>query len=311
MKFLKAFFLIFNLLIFNNAFGAIDGVLCQKIIEETSTHTHCLNLLKTYPQPVHVYIPKTLNRQASVNINIHFHGHNLNGFSHFDKKFGDYGEYLSQSKSNSIVIIPESKGNCATYDEFFKSPKNGEIFFQEITSSVGDLNNKTYSFTGHSGAYRVLNTLLGYADLEKKLGSSLLGVGLMDATYGSTSNVENFALEKLKKGERFLFYDSYVVGKKATAQNLSLALKDRISKLNLSPAKAMIEANQACLEWINQNILEQKTEALMKPALKILIEKRFKFMELKSDEYPKELSVLDLHFLVLKKYGIEDFLKNL
>jgi hypothetical protein len=101
---------------------------CLKLINENEDYTHCLSKVPTYPEPVHIYIPKKLDRTKPINLNIHFHGHNLAGYNHFDKKYGDYGDFLSKGNSNSVLVIPESKGNCATYDNFFKSNEDSFNF---------------------------------------------------------------------------------------------------------------------------------------------------------------------------------------
>ena len=75
----------------------------------------------------------------------------------------------------------------------------------------------TLSFSDHSGAFRVLNTIWRNPKLEEFASVPIKGVALFDATYGSTLNIENFALKKLNEGKTFLFFDSFISGPKATA----------------------------------------------------------------------------------------------
>lgn len=284
---------------------------CQIVVEENDNYTHCLNTLAQYPEPVHIFIPKKLDKSKPIGMNIHFHGHNLQGYSHFDKKYADYGEFLSKAKTNSILVIPESRGNCETYDKFFKSPKDSFDFINNSKTLFTPLKMNSLTFSGHSGAYRVLNSIFGHHGLEENINIPVNGVALIDATYGSVSNIEEFAIKKLKKGKSFLFFDTYVSGKKATAEKLSLLLKDKIKKMSLAPDALIIEANQDCINMINQNQIDVKIAELSSPAFKLLIESRFKFVPLPSSSYPEKTPVLDLHFGILKTHGLTEYFEEL
>ncbi len=284
---------------------------CLKVISENEDYTHCLSKVSTYPEPVHVYIPKKLDRKKPINLNIHFHGHNLAGYDHFDKKHGDYGDFLSKGNSNSVLVIPESKGNCATYDKFFKASEDSFEFIKSSKNLFAPLEVKSLTLSGHSGAYRVLNTLLGHPKLEENIKIPVKGVALFDATYGQTINIEDFALKKLREGSPFLFFDSYVSGKKATAEALSLSLKQKIEKMSLIPDNNIIQANQDCLKNIAISNIDSKLNSLSFPALKYLIDSRFKFAPLPSNAFPENSTVLDLHFGILKAHGLTEFFEDL
>ena len=284
---------------------------CQKVVEENKDYTHCLSKVSNYPEPVHIFIPKKLDKTKPISMNIHFHGHNLAGYDHFDKKYADYGDFLSKSKINSILVIPESKGNCSTYDKFFQSADNSYDFINASKKLFTPLAITSLSLSGHSGAYRVLNTIMGHRNLEENIKIPVSGVGLFDATYGSTNSIEEFAIKKLKTGKAFLFFDSYVSGKKATAETLSLALKQKIDKLSLVPDNNIIEANQDCIFKINKNHMDSKIGELSSPAFKYLIDSRFKFVPLASSSFSDSTPVFDLHFGILKSHGLTEYLEDL
>lgn len=193
---------------------------CQNLIEETSQFKHCKNKLDTYPAPIHFYYPKALDISKPIGINIHFHGHNIKGFEHLN----DFGKMLIQSGKNVVVVAPESVGNCETYDKYFKDQVQGLSLIKQLLSQ----NNFIYagiSFSGHSGAYRVLRTLFSYSHFEENLGLKVLGVGLFDATYASLTSIISFSLSH----DDFVFFNSYVDGEKSTTDKISRELKKKYS----------------------------------------------------------------------------------
>jgi hypothetical protein len=202
---------------------------CQTLVEDTKTYTHCTTRIGTYPNIVHIYIPKGLVDDELVSLNIHFHGFNI-GYNHFDKTFGDYGHYLAESGHPTILIIPESDGKCATYDKYFKN-QNLISFVEESKKILSPLKIDSLSFSAHSGAYKVLNVIFGIDQLEKSIGE-IKGVALYDATYGSIINIENFVANKIKEKKLFLFFDSYLVG--TLTEKLSNTVKSRLDKISLN-----------------------------------------------------------------------------
>ncbi len=303
---LIAYLIIFKVLAGENSLG------CQQIVEENKNFTHCLAKIPDYPEPVHIYIPAKLNLNKPINMNIHFHGHNLKGYSHFDKKYGDYGSYLEKSNINSVLIIPESKGECSTYDQYFKTPLKSAQFIQSAKELFPEkMNINSLTFSGHSGAYRVLNTVLGQSDLEEKIKLPIKGVGLFDATYGNTSNIEKFAANKLKTGKNFLLFNSYVSGVKATAEPLSAALKDRFNKLINNDLNEILIANKECLDQINKTSSSDQASDLTKASLKILVNERLKIIPMPSTSFPANTTKLDLHFGILKEHGMAEYFRDL
>jgi hypothetical protein len=224
--------------------AAICNRLLDCVIQEDSNQEviHCKKKIPNYPKPVHFYIPANINFDKEVQSFVHFHGHNI-GRDHFYKTktpgegYGDYGDFLSKSKANGVLIIPESDGNCSTYDSFFKSAQNTNAFFKDI-SSVLKTQASTVNLSGHSGAYRVLNQFAkhineGSADELKKVQS----FGLFDATYGSIEPIEKWMRAKKSTNQKYLFYDSFVSGPKATASKISFEL---MKKYEANPSKNII-----------------------------------------------------------------------
>lgn len=302
-------FLLFSVLIFSNfSFAANELAGCQKIVEETSDYTHCLSKVAGYPRPVHLYIPKNLDRSRPVNMNIHFHGFNLEGHDHFDKSYGDYGKYLAMSKHNTVLIIPESTGKCETYDSFFSSSKNTFSFLENSKKLFSPVVVSSLSFSGHSGAFKVLDTIFSYPKLEEVSKMPVTGVALFDATYGPTVNIESFAVKKLKEGKSFLFYDSYLAGRGGSTEMKSKEIKLKIGKISTAPEKNLIAANRECLNKIEESILDKKIGDLSLVSLKYLIDARFKFFAVPNN---KNKSMLNEHFGILKNHGLSEYLSFL
>lgn len=195
---------------------------CQKLIASSNEFTHCENKIGNYPEVVHVYIPKNLDSTKPINLNIHFHGHNIEGYNHYL----NMGELLVSSESNSILMIPSSLGKCTTYDQYFSNYSRTQEFLQSALK-FSEIPFNTLSFSGHSGAYRVLRTIFSYDGLEEKLGVVIKGVGLFDATYSNIDSIISFALKQRTSG--FVFYDSFVSGDAGTADEISMSLKRKYS----------------------------------------------------------------------------------
>ena len=256
----------------SNSF-AFDG--CAPVIENNKKLLHCKMMVGDYPRPVHFYIPESIETSISLKVLLHFHGHNLNGYDHFYNTakpgdgYGDYGAFLQNSKINGIVIIPESLGNCKTYDMFFAKEESASNFFNGlefiIKKHISNFDQQ-WIISGHSGAYRVVNQLAGYLNLPKtKVKKEIIGIGLFDATYGDVSNIELWVKKKIKRNEDFIFYNSYILGANSTAANGSVVLGRKLSFYHL------------------ENII------------------------LKPINGSTDKSALDLHFSVLKNGGLTEF----
>ena len=231
MKFFCLIILLFSTL---QTFSA--EIECLKVSDSTTDLLHCKTKLKNYPELVHFYIPKHLDLKLPLQLFTHFHGHNLKGYDHFSKTYGDYGLFLLKSKANAVLVIPESHGHCETYDKFFSDKKRAIQFYSEVESVIERktlMNITTVALSGHSGAYRVLNRLIGYANSEDETFSKISALGLFDATYGVIPEIEKWVKNKSDSNEHFLFYDTFVSGNMATTEENSLILKKHFQNLTL------------------------------------------------------------------------------
>ncbi len=265
------------------------ALVCETLIEETKDFKHCKNQMPPYPRPVHVYIPKNIIPKKDIHVHVHFHGHNLMGYDHFDKKISDYGKDMIKGKKDSILVIPESVGNCTTYDQFLSVKKNQQDFFKALEEQL-NFPIESLSMSGHSGAYRVLNTLTTkpIIDIVEK---KTKGIALFDSPYGPVNNLASFINQKLSQDQNFKFYLAVVSGNKATTKNWPADLYGQIVK-----GKELIEdPNCDCLKGPHNKLNHY------------LLSQNIKYMKMPSDSR----ETLDLHFDILKKYGIEDFLKQL
>jgi len=252
---------------------------CVKLSDSTDLVTHCKTMIVDYPRPVHFYIPQNLSSEKKLKLFVHFHGHNIEGYNHFDKRWGDYGSYLIESKANAVLVIPESVGNCTSYDSFFAKSANSARFFLQLEKKVEELAQfKIHSLvlSGHSGAYRVLNRLMKDVNNGEDYFSAtpLVALGLFDAIYGPIPEIVNWVEENAttrhsEELRDFLFYEAHVAGPKATTEEGSKTLIAKFK--NLSSEKIIFKS----------------------------------VMGLDSE------SLLDQHFAILKRGSLANFWKNL
>ncbi|QDK43037.1 hypothetical protein DOM21_16560 [Bacteriovorax stolpii] len=243
---------------------------CQKTIEETESYTHCLNKYDFYPRPIHFFIPKNLNASIPRHLFVHFHGHNLNGYDHFKRTtipgegYGDYGYFLADSGASGILVIPESLGNCTSYDQYFSSIINTNLFFSKIKEMTST--NENIHLSGHSGAYRVLNRITGYVVANKLNAiSKINSLGLFDATYGQVPAIEKWLQLNLKENNQFYFMNAFVSGEKATAEPISRELMKKYhdQRIDMLP----IKSNK------NESISEQHFMTLKRAGLTLFFQK--------------------------------------
>lgn len=96
------------------------------------------------------------------------------------------------------------------------------------------------SLSGHSGAYRVLNRLAGYA-LKNLI--SFSAIGLFDASYSETPDIKNYV-----KANDILFYSAFVTGPRATTEEISRLLMKELSGENIYFVPVEGESNESLLE---------------------------------------------------------------
>jgi hypothetical protein len=234
------FLLIFVMSLSTNSYA----IICHKEIESNINFKHCVNNFKNYPRPIHFFIPTNIDFEKVVYLNLHFHGFNLEGHDHFNKKYADYGAYLVSSGLNGVMIIPESIGKCETYNSFFESQDRTQKFFNELNTSFDEALEKKFIFSGHSGAYKVLNKLFSNTKLEEVVGSPISGVGLFDATYAS---VEGLTLFVEKQSDR-IFFDAFVDGEKGTTDEISRVLEKKYSNNKQFIFNPIVSSSESVLD---------------------------------------------------------------
>lgn len=207
---------------------------CLPEADSTAEMTHCKIKVGDYPRPVHLYFSQPHSEKYFV----HFHGHNLEGFSHFDKRWGDYGQYLLNSKADAVLVVPESEGKCSTYDTYFADPIRTKNFFDELEKETNT--SVLVGMSGHSGAYRVLNRLSAYAN--KNL-LSFKAIGLFDATYSDTPEIKTYVREK-----KIFLMDAFVTGPQATTEDLSRELMKELHDQKTFYVPVIGEKGESLLE---------------------------------------------------------------
>lgn len=222
-------FILFSAQLFSSEFD------CERLPDSSAEILHCKGYSKFYPQAIHFYIPQNLNSTKKMHLFVHFHGHNIKGYDHFSKDYGNYGSFLLDSMANAVLVIPESLGKCTTYEFFFADQKRTAQFFLEIKNNVEGMTLEkinSIALSGHSGAYRVLNRLLGYSNLGQEHLIDVKALGMFDATYGATPEIVKWVNDESYKNHDYLFYNAFVTGSKATAEEGSLALEKQFKNLS-------------------------------------------------------------------------------
>lgn len=152
----------------------------------------CVGSFRDYPQPVRFYVSPYYQQSENKN-HIHFHGHRLQGVDTFEthaadlEGWGDYGAELVTSQFKGLLIIPESIGNCETYEKYFVS----EFEFQDFVNDLEFFQSQqasSVSLSGHSGAYRILNRMAGFPAVIE----SVHRLGLLDAIYSTIPHITNW-----------------------------------------------------------------------------------------------------------------------
>lgn len=153
----------------------------------------CKGKIGNYSQPVRIYVSPNYQKKSPASINLHFHGHRLNGIDTFQTNqgdtlgHGDYGARLVDSKSNDLLVIPESTGKCANYDTELNDQAETKNFINALEQVTGLLN-ASYKLTAHSGGAKVLNKVLSNESLDGRVKS----VGLFDAIYEDQAGVKKY-----------------------------------------------------------------------------------------------------------------------
>jgi len=170
-----------------------QGFRCdQQSVNTSRRGVLCSGKISSYSQPVRIYISPNYQKKLEPTINMHFHGHRLQGIDTFQTNandmsgHGDYGARLVESKSTDLLVIPESTGKCFDYTEF----NNPEVL-KKFTASLEEVTgskNANYRLSAHSGGAKVVNAII----LNQSLNGRVKSVGLFDAIYQEQSGVIKF-----------------------------------------------------------------------------------------------------------------------
>ena len=188
--------------------------------------TLCTGKISSYSQAVRIYVSPKFKKKADTAINLHLHGHRLNGIDTFQtlgndtNGFGDYGARLTESGSTDLLVIPESTGSCLNYDTEFTNPVKMKEFLSTLEKTTG-LDKPLYRLSAHSGGARSLNKIL----LAGSFDGRVKAVGLFDAIYQEQKGVIKF-LEASPKNKVMVAYlvggttQSQTAGFLSSTQNL-------------------------------------------------------------------------------------------
>lgn len=177
----------------------------------------CIGQIPSYPKPVNIFIPHNFDYSKPANLALHFHGHNAGANPsavHIDPNDGrgDYACFAAQSKTNTIVVIPESENKC---DDYRKITPSGFVqMLKEIRSATAESkmiwnDQSRLTLSGHSGAYTILNQIGKWIDSNKEVKAALQplsGVGLFDTLYGDKPGIQNLINFMEKKGMPYSTY---------------------------------------------------------------------------------------------------------
>jgi hypothetical protein len=131
----------------------LHGFSCTKQILADCAYNECTGKLGSYPKPVLITIPQTIN-----SLRLHFHGHIL-GLAQTKPYEGNlrsmvkaFGIQKSLCENSEVTIIPQSTGANSTYKEFFKDKNSYTQFFADVQSTLGNhLKGNPLHLSGHSG----------------------------------------------------------------------------------------------------------------------------------------------------------------
>ncbi len=196
-----------------------SGFVCDdKNSDRADRAIECKGQTSAYPKTVHVYIPRKLKNEKQIKkANYFFHGFrngqtfqknkdNLNGV-------GDFAAMLEKSKAeDSILIVPESDGQC---DDYKKIISNTKIFLDlqaEIEKKSGAKFSET-TLSGHSGAYLTLDALLKNPEIGHKVKS----IAMFDSIYDSQNSLPN-TRAWLASSQENKMKISYVVGQRESTR---------------------------------------------------------------------------------------------
>lgn len=196
------------------------------------TAYECIGRINSYKNKVHLYIPSQVLKNDQISkLSFFFHGflstntffknkNNLNGA-------GDFAAMLEKSNAQkSVLVILESSGQCSDYEVFIQDPKKLLLVKGEIEKLL-QVKFLELKLSGHSGAYRVVNTVIANEEISK----TVQHVGLFDSIYDTKTNLLNIR-NWLNASTENKLKISYVVGGQQSTQAqtekfLSLVVKNK------------------------------------------------------------------------------------
>lgn len=161
-----------------------------------------------YPRSVAIMIPNGLwdpkrVGPAVTRFQYFFHGHVVEekGFFWYLENFRIDSQFADLGMTRTILIVPQSSGECRDFDRFFgKTPKKFDEFNFALMKILGILEEQLtpIALSGHSGSYRVIANLISNQTrtgepLKNKLAAKINRVGLLDATYGDIPRFQQWA----------------------------------------------------------------------------------------------------------------------
>lgn len=171
----------------------------------------CRGKVEGYSEPVRIFIPPGF-RSTSKKLTLHFHGNNSKKSPrdpsiHFIDGRSDFNQWMTDSGSDHILVVPESIGNAQTYEDHFNvaTPKQTSANFDKFIDGIESVTGLRFSeiaLSAHSGGYRAIGAL-GSADSSRL--DQVQAIGLFDAVYGRSLQLSRW-LPKLKsRGGHALF----------------------------------------------------------------------------------------------------------
>lgn len=162
----------------------------------------CRGKISGYSEPVRIYFKADMKAPSA--LKIHFHGHyndeqGQKAWNYpFSDKNGNYAQMLAESKQQSILVVPESRGKVRTYiNELLTAPK-WSAFVTQLETQMGINSKVPISVSGHSGSDVMLNSI-GKICADKSWDCSRIkAMGLFDANYGQLVNGELAGRDGLK-----------------------------------------------------------------------------------------------------------------
>lgn len=200
----------------------------------------CVGKISPYSQAVRVYVSPKFKKKSDTTINLHLHGHRLNGIDTFQtlgndtNGVGDYGARLVESGSTDLLVIPESTGSCLNYDTELTNPVKMKEFLSTLEKTTG-LDKPSYRLSSHSGGARSLNKILLAGSFDGRVKS----IGLFDAIYQEQKGVIKF-LEASPKNKVTVAYLAGGTTQNQTAGFLSSTqnMKNQVQVFPFSKAKS-------------------------------------------------------------------------